>query len=129
MDVSGILLICFAVFTALVLLAVVFGPIFGWHIAAKHEEFLPFGSPHVPRKKIREAFIEQGWTLVRDQPADMMARTKTNWRSWGEIVSLQFRDGGAAIKSQCSFPAQVVDYGKNRMNVQNLIEALKKEDA
>jgi hypothetical protein len=67
--------------------------------------------------------------MVNDQPEDMIARTKTNWRSWGEIVSLQFRDGGAAIKSECSSPSQAVDYGKNRMNVRNLTETLRKKNA
>jgi hypothetical protein len=128
MDITGIFLISGFVFVILVLLAIVIGPMFGWHIAAKYEEVITFASHRVPRSQIREAFVERGWTVIRDQPSDMTARTKPSWRSWGEIVTLQFHNGTAAIKSECSFPSQVVDYGRNRMNVRSLVDALKKKE-
>jgi hypothetical protein len=128
-DLTGILLIAGLAIALLLLLAVVVGPIFGWRIAAKHEEFITFTSDHVPREKIREAFVKFGWSLVGDQPSIMIARTRFSWRSWGESVSLQFRDGGADVKSECSFPSQAIDYGRNRMNVRKLIETLRKKGA
>ena len=128
MDLTGILLISGFALVLLFLVALVVGPMFGWRIAAKHKEFVLFASGHVPRAKIKEAFREFGWRIVRDQPDSMMARTKFSWRSWGEVVSLQFRDGGAEVKSECSLPSQAVDYGKNRINVRSLVEALKKND-
>jgi len=129
MDLTGIFLICGFSFVIFVHLAVTFGRMFGWRIAAKSEGFITFSSQHVPRAKIREAFTDRGWILVRDQPGDMMARTKASWRSWGEFVTLRFRDNGAVITSESSFPFQAVDYGKNQKNVLGLMELLKNKGA
>lgn len=129
MDLTGILLISGFVFVVLVLAAVMLGPIFGWRIAAKHEAFVEFTSDAEPREKIREAFCELGWTLDGEALDGMVARTKVNWRSWGEIVSLEFRGGGADVRSECAFASQAIDYGRNRMNVRSLIETLKKKNA
>lgn len=125
MDLTGILLLSGYAVVTLAVLAVAFGPLFGWRIAAKHQEFvqLPFDS--LPRHKIREAFIELGWTQCGEEEDSMLARTRLNWRSWGELVSLQFRDGGAEVRSECAFPSQVADFGRNRSNVRNLIGILK----
>ena len=38
-------------------------------------------------------------------------------RSWGERVRITIEEGSIRIESWCSFPAQVVDWGKNRQNV------------
>jgi hypothetical protein len=113
----------------IVLLAGVFGPTFGWRIAAKHEEFLKLESASAPREKIREAFRELGWTLDGEAVDGMVAHTKFNWRSWGEIVSLEFREDGVKVRSECAFPSQAIDYGRNRMNVRELIKVLKKKNA
>jgi hypothetical protein len=128
-DITGILLISGVAFAMLLVLAVAFGPMLGWRIAAKHEAFVQFTSDSAPRDKIREAFRDLGWTLDGEAPDGMIARTKTNWRSWGEVVSLEFRKGGAEVRSECAFPSQMIDYGRNRMNVRNLIEVLRNKNA
>jgi len=38
-------------------------------------------------------------------------------RSWGERVRITIEEGSIRIESWCSFPAQAVDWGKNRQNV------------
>jgi hypothetical protein len=106
-----------------------FAPMFGWRVTARHEEFITFRSHEVPRMKIREAVGELRWKLVRDESTDMAARVSITGRSWGELVSLQFRDGGAVLKSECVDRMQLWDYGKNRMNVRDLKGVLEKKNA
>ena len=129
MHAINIVFTVYAVIMLLFLVALALAPLFGWKIAAKHKEFVTFQSQQIPRAKIRDACAEQGWTLVRDEPGEMVARTRFNCRSWGEVVSMSFHDGGADVKSECSFIWQGVDYGKNRMNVRRLTEALKRKNA
>lgn len=38
-------------------------------------------------------------------------------RSWGERVRITIEEGSIRIESWCSFPTQVIDWGKNRQNV------------
>lgn len=129
MDATGIFLFGSTACAALALLAVVLGPLLGWRPAARYEEFHAFGSTTVPRKKIRDAIARLGWTLLRDQPGDIVARTRVSWRSWSELVSLEFRDHGAVIRSECTSRSQLADFGKNRLNVRHMINTLRELDA
>lgn len=129
MDLTGILFIAGLACLVIAVLALVVGPMLGWRIAARHEEFVRFESVSAPREKIREAFREFGWTIDGEASDGMIGRTKLNWRSWGEIVSLEFRECGAEVRSECAFPSQAIDWGRNRMNVRKLIEVLKRKNA
>lgn len=129
MDLATVISIAISVTLLLLVVALAFGPILGWRLAPKQKASIKFLSAHVPRAKIRAAIAELGWTLVRDQPGDMLARTRVSWRSWGEIVSIEFHIGGAEIESRSSSAFQAVDWGKNRMNVQHLVETLQKSRA
>jgi hypothetical protein len=40
-----------------------------------------------------------------------------NLRTWGEKIVLNFEKGKIKIRSQCSFPLQCLDWGKNTSNV------------
>jgi len=52
------------------------------------------------------------------------ARARMSLRSWGENITVTIRDGGIVdIKSSCR-GIQVIDYGKNRANVNALFSAL-----
>ena len=51
MDLTGLLLLSGCVIAWLVIVVLVFGPMFGWRIAAKHEEFIQFSSESLPREK------------------------------------------------------------------------------
>jgi hypothetical protein len=103
------------------------GLMFGLRIAARHQKLVEFVTEAYPREKIREIFCELSWAQCAEDADEMKAKTSVNWRSWGEIVSIRFRDGGAEISSECAFPLQAIDYGKNRRNVQMLIDVLKKK--
>lgn len=127
MNLVGILLIVGLVIVMVALVIVGIGPVFGLRIAARHQEHVAFVPDLLPKEKIRETFHELGWTQCGEEADRMEARTSVNWRSWGEIVSIELRDDGAKVSSECAFASQIIDYGKNRMNVRKLIETLKKK--
>lgn len=127
MDITGILLIAGLVIVMSALLIVGIGPVFGLRIAARHQILIDFVTNASPRESIREAFGELGWAQCAEDADGLKAKTSANWRSWGEIVSIELRGDGARICSECAFPSQAIDYGKNRINVQALVDALKKK--
>ncbi len=48
---------------------------------------------------------------------------KAGWSvwSWGEIIKIDFSDDKTiTISSRCVFPLQLIDYGKNREDVERL---------
>jgi hypothetical protein len=52
-----------------------------------------------------------------------------NLMSWGETVEAWISHGpqGAVVRlrSKCALPTQVIDWGKNRKNVERIVEALR----
>jgi hypothetical protein len=47
-------------------------------------------------------------------------------RSWGENITVTVgTDGTTEIVSECRFPTQFVDWGKNRANVTRLLSMLR----
>ena len=47
-------------------------------------------------------------------------------RSWGEDITVTVgTDGTAEIMSECRFPTQILDWGKNRANVTQLLSTLR----
>jgi hypothetical protein len=129
MDFSTVIVISLAFILIVGLIAIILGPLFGWRIAARNERFIPFPSKIEAQEKIRDAFMEQGWEIESDNPDRMIARTKVSWRSWGEIIKVEFQDEGALVSSQCSLHTQAIDYGKNRMNIQRLVDSVMKKTA
>ncbi|MFV0533160.1 MAG: hypothetical protein ACK5MR_05850 [Cumulibacter sp.] len=61
-------------------------------------------------------------------PPTVQAKVGMGALSWGEkiTVTLQPIDGGTGvhIRSQCAFPLQLVDYGKNKKNVESIAAGL-----
>lgn len=61
-------------------------------------------------------------------PPYVTASIGTGLWSWGEKILVQLSEvpGGAAvrIRSECVFPLQLVDYGKNRRNVEQIVAGL-----
>ena len=129
MNSATIIVITLAVIIVFCLLAVLLGPLFGWRIAAQNVEFIPFSSRIKAQENLRDAFSDQGWEIERDEPDGMTARTKPSWRSWGEVVKVKFEDEGTMVSSECSLPTQAMDYGKNRINIQKLIDTITKKNA
>lgn len=61
-------------------------------------------------------------------PPYVTASIGTGLWSWGEKILVQLSEvpGGSAvrIRSECVFPLQLVDYGKNRRNVEQIVAGL-----
>lgn len=129
MNSATIIVISLAVIIVFGLIAVLLGPLLGWRIAARNVLFIPFSSIIEAQENLRDAFSAEGWEIERDEPDGMTARTKPSWRSWGEVVKVKFEDGGATVSSECSLPTQAIDYGKNRINLQKLVDTLTKKNA
>jgi hypothetical protein len=54
------------------------------------------------------------------------ARARVNVRSWGENITVTVgADGKTEIVSECRVPTSVVDWGKNRSNVNRLFSLLR----
>lgn len=72
------------------------------------------------------AFASLGWE-TKQTSAGWKAHVGVSLWSWGEEVLVTDLGGRLAIESRCRFPLQVVDWGKNRTNVEALRRALAAE--
>ena len=58
---------------------------------------------------------------MNTQPGLLTASVNTNWKSWGEKVTVHVDEapGGAVVRvrSACAFPLQIFDWRKNKENV------------
>lgn len=83
-----------------------------------------------PRNEVFEACVRAvpqcGFRLVQSDPetGEIQARSSMGLRSWGEKISINVGAGGRVdIRSVCR-GIQMVDYGKNKANVNALLSAL-----
>jgi hypothetical protein len=58
-----------------------------------------------------------GWRLADRGLGMLEYKVPLTMRSWGERVRITIEEGSIRIESWCSFPTQVIDWGKNRQNV------------
>jgi hypothetical protein len=72
-----------------------------------------------------QAVSQCGFSIVESnaEAAQIKARSSMGLRSWGENITIVSADGRADIKSSCR-GIQLVDYGKNKANVNALFSAL-----
>ena len=67
---------------------------------------------------IRNARWSSDATMVK-------ASTGMNLWSWGENLTIYVdAAGNVDVQSQCSFPLQLIDWGKNRRNCNRLLDAV-----
>ncbi len=74
-----------------------------------------------------KAVSQCGFRIAESKPGagQIEARTRMGLRSWGENITITVStEGTADIKSSCR-GIQVVDYGKNKANVNELFSALR----
>lgn len=95
-------------------------------MGAKYEEkmTIPFAAADVWRRAIEVINQLPGVTGVHTQPGLLSASVHVNWRSWGENVTVRVDEarGGTLvrIRSECAFPPQIFDWGKNKKNVSQI---------
>jgi hypothetical protein len=85
----------------------------------------PAGSDEVFQACLR-AVPQCGFRIAEPDPEARLikARARMGMRSWGENITITISaDGRADIKSSCRW-IQVIDYGKNKANVNALFSAL-----
>jgi hypothetical protein len=63
------------------------------------------------------------WGIYFISDAGIMADTKTSWTSFGEKITVKINGGVANLKSECS-GSQIIDFGKNKKNIEDLIETI-----
>jgi len=63
-----------------------------------------------------------GWNVGTKSESSFSARTKMSLSSYGEEISVSVQDGIATIESRCT-GNQMMDWGKNRKNVEAFVSA------
>lgn len=54
----------------------------------------------------------------------VVLRYGLNWESYGERVRITAEPGAFRVVSECIFPLQLIDWGKNRKNVEMIRECI-----
>jgi len=84
---------------------------------------------HLPQDQLasgaRNVLAGLGWKFEPLAPAHFVARVPAGVWSWGERVEVDVAEGGTvAVQSQCVFPLQCLDWGKNQTNVHTFMDSL-----
>jgi len=67
-----------------------------------------------------EAAYKLDWNVSFVSETGFIAYTKFSWNSWSEEVKIKLDIGVANIKSECT-GTQLIDWGKNKKNVEALL--------
>ena len=100
----------------------------GFGIPAQHGiQFSIAGGPSVEaRSAVLASLHVLGWSIRQETDQMIIASATMSAMSWGEKITVQFLPNGSiSVCSACAFPLQLVDWGKNRQNVERLLEAIK----
>ncbi len=79
-------------------------------------------SQHELRALVVEALGELKWRLLSDDGNTLTARVSLNLSTTGERISIIVSEGELEVISKCRM--QIVDWGKNKKNVQTLFGKL-----
>lgn len=99
-------------------------------MARKHEQQLTVPAPpeQVAQRTQQVLASMPKVSGVWHNPPVVTASTGVGMMSWGEKITVHISEapGGSDVRihSECSFPLQLVDYGKNKKNVQYLVDGL-----
>ncbi|MGV3764872.1 MAG: rhomboid family intramembrane serine protease [Chitinophagaceae bacterium] len=67
-----------------------------------------------------EAALKLDWNIAYTERNQLIAHTRFSFSSWSEEVTVNIADGVLDIKSECT-GNQIIDWGKNRKNVERFI--------
>jgi len=74
------------------------------------------------RETVRKTLEDISWTIREETANKILASTSMNMRSWGEKIHINFlTDGSISVTSKCALPTQCVDWGKNKKNINYLL--------
>lgn len=78
---------------------------------------------------VYQAFLNAGLSSVSGGWGRMRGSMPMSWASWGERVQAWISHGpyGAVVqlRSECVLPTQIIDWGRNRNNLERLTGALR----
>jgi len=70
------------------------------------------------RDAVKKTLAALAWSVRKETSEQNVARIGWNWRSWGEVVFIDFLpDNTIANTSQCVLLTQCLDWGKNKDNI------------
>jgi len=76
-------------------------------------------------KNLKACFNDLNWSVFNESTDIIIASNKINFLSWGEKIIIKFFDNNnISVVSQCIFPIQCFDWGKNEQNVKSLLSLL-----
>ncbi|MGM0700334.1 MAG: hypothetical protein ACQEVD_15910 [Actinomycetota bacterium] len=85
---------------------------------------IPITAADVWQRAIQVLNSQPGVSGVMTHPGLLSASINTNWKSWGEKLTIhvdQVPEGTLVrIRSECAFSLQIIDWGKNKDNVQRI---------
>jgi len=91
---------------------------------AHHEAEVQFSDRHDFFQALEEVLYSEGVT-VKDRTRDaVFGKFGISLCSWGERIEIVIGLETAQIRSRCSCPVQCIDWGKNRRNVERIVEGL-----
>ena len=81
------------------------------------------------RATVKLALNAVSWSIRKESPDTIVASTSLSLLSWGERVIITFlSDESIAVTSECTWPIQCFDWGKNKANIKKIIAELKCPD-
>jgi hypothetical protein len=98
-------------------------------MAAKYQQVREFPGTRDQLFQASQEAAKRGGLKVRQADpvtGRLEARAGFSFSSYGENVSIQVGDSGSTVdvRSECIWPTQLVDWGKNRRNVTRFFEQL-----
>lgn len=96
----------------------------------KHTQYFDIGNLSSKQFLILalEAARQQGWDIGYTSQTGFLAYTKHSMRSYGEEIKVVLDNGIATIRSKCT-GSQLLDWGKNKKNVQVFLSAFDEVNA
>lgn len=75
--------------------------------------------------RAKAVFQQMGWQYIADTGDRLEYQSPMNLSSWGENFSVRLLNNEEVeIKSQCRLPTQIVDWGRNKKNVNRFLEKM-----
>ena len=77
------------------------------------------------RELLEKALANLSYPILKKSKDQIILKVDWSVWSWGERINIDFsRPGVVTITSECAFPLQCIDYGKNKENVKKLIDSI-----
>lgn len=92
---------------------------------AFHEEQIRASRPASELlQHIKQRAAQLNWHRLHKEQDELSFKVSVSWSSWGEKVHVSVANGAVVIRSECAFPLQCFDWGKNQANVHALCASL-----